>query len=153
MPLYQIVLFTILPHPHYPILWINTSLLSSGQTLYQAGLIFHCCSALLQNVVGNSGKTQCFEEAEQHADTSVDVPPPLQIVISFSFCLFSLYLYPLSAPFHNSLFSLSSFPLAVSFAKKNKLFPCCINRIQRTGSVINNNNQCFNSFKMAGFCI
>ena len=54
---------------------------------------------------------QCLEEAEQ-AESSGDVPlPPLQIVISIPFCLFlfSLYLYPLSAPF--SFFSLSSFPL------------------------------------------
>ena len=41
--------------------------------------------------------TQCLQEAEQQVDASVDVPyPPLQIVNSV---LFSLYLYPLSAPF------------------------------------------------------
>ena len=50
---------------------------------------------------------QCLEEAEQQAEASSDVPPPLQIVISIPFCLlFSLYLYPLSAPFLNPL----SFP-------------------------------------------
>ena len=42
----------------------------------------------------------CLEEAEQQAEASVDVPyPPLLIVNSVSFCLFSFYLYPLSAPF------------------------------------------------------
>ena len=65
-----------------------------------------CCSALLQNLVGNSGETQCLEEAEQQAEASVDVPyPPLQMVNSVPFCLFSLYLYPLSAPFLNPLSS------------------------------------------------
>ena len=50
--------------------------------------------------------TQCLEEAEQQAEASVDVPyPPLQIVNSVPFCLFSLYLYPLSAPFLNPLSS------------------------------------------------
>ena len=50
-----------------------------------------CCSALLQNLVGN----QCLEEAEQQSGASVDVPyPPLQIVNSAPFSL-------LSAPFLN----------------------------------------------------
>ena len=53
----------------------------------------------------NSGETQCLEEAEQQAEANVDVPyPPLQIVNSLAFCLFSL-LYPLSAPFLNPLSS------------------------------------------------
>ena len=35
--------------------------------------------------------TQCLEEAEQQAEASVDVPyPPLQIINSAPFCLFSL---------------------------------------------------------------
>ena len=53
----------------------------------------------------NSGVTQCLEEAEQQAETSLDVvpPSPLQIVILVPFCLFCLYLYPLSAPFLNPL--------------------------------------------------
>ena len=71
-------------------------------------LILHCCSALLQNLVGKSGETQCLEEAEQQAEASVNVPyPPLQIVNNNSvpFRLFSLYLYPLSAPFLNPLSS------------------------------------------------
>ena len=46
---------------------------------------------------------QCIE-AEQQAEASVNVPyPPLQIVNSVPFCLFSLYLYPL--PFLNPLSS------------------------------------------------
>ena len=50
---------------------------------------------------------QCIE-AEQQAEASVNVPyPPLQIVNSVPFCLFSLYLYPLSAPFLNPLSSTS----------------------------------------------
>ena len=44
--------------------------------------------------------------AEQQAEVSVDVPyPPLQIVNSVPFRLFSLYLYLLSAPFLNPLSS------------------------------------------------
>ena len=71
-------------------------------------LILHCCSALLQNLVGNSGD---LEEAEQQAEASVDVPyPPLQIVNSVLFCVFSLYyplsLNPLSSPSPPSLLSL-----------------------------------------------
>ena len=63
-------------------------------------LVLHCCSALLQNLVGNSEETNLEEEG------SVDVPyPPLQIVNSIPFCLFCLYLYPLSAPFLNPLSS------------------------------------------------
>ena len=55
-------------------------------------------SALLQNLVGNSEETHL----EELAEASVDVPyPPLQIVNSIPFCLFSLYLY--SAPFLNPL--------------------------------------------------
>ena len=76
-------------HTHYFILQINTSLSLAGQTLYQdtplETLILHCCSALLQNLFGNSGVTQYLEEAEHPAEASVDVPPPpLQIVISQS---------------------------------------------------------------------
>ena len=49
---------------------------------------------------------QCPEEAEQQAEASADVPyPPLQIVNSVPFCFFSLYLYPLPAPFLNPLSS------------------------------------------------
>ena len=69
-------------------------------------LIFHCCSALLQSLVGNSGETQCLEEAEQQAEASVDAP--LQIVNSVSFLSISilsvltfsiLSLLPLHHPF------------------------------------------------------
>ena len=48
-------------------------------------------------------QTQCLEEAEQHTEASVDVS--LEILNSFPFCLFSLYLYPLSTPFLNPLSS------------------------------------------------
>ena len=95
-------------HTHYHVLGINTALVL--WTLYQATpleTMLHCCSALLQNLVGNSGIMQCLEEAEQKAEASVDVPPPLQIVILVPFCIFSLYLYPLSAPF--SILSLLPF--------------------------------------------
>ena len=84
-----------------------TSLLGPGP-LPSLRLILHCCSALLQNVVRNSGVTQCLEEAEQQAEEIVDAHYPLlQIVNSVPFCLFSLYLYPLSAPFLNPLSSSS----------------------------------------------
>ena len=90
-----------------------------SRSLYQAAppeTILQCCSALLQNLVGNSGETQCLGEAEQQAGASVDVPyPPLQIVNSVPFCLFSLYLYPLSAPFLNPLSSPSHHPFFLLF--------------------------------------
>ena len=55
----------------------------------------------MQNLVGNSEDTQ-----RKQAEASVNVPyPPLQIVNSIPFCLFSLYLYPLPAPFLNPLSS------------------------------------------------
>ena len=108
----------LLPHP-YLALGINTSIVSSGRTLYQAAPMetrLHCCSALLQNLVGSSGETQCLEEVEQQAEASVDVPyPPLQIVNSVPFCLFSLYLYPLSAPFLNPLSSPSPPSLLINY--------------------------------------
>ena len=64
-------------------------------------------SALLQNLVGSSGETQCLEEAEQQAKASVDVPyPPLQIVSFMS--LFSLSLSSLCYLSQSSLFSLST---------------------------------------------
>ena len=99
-----------LPHPTSTTsLRINTSLVSSGQTLYQASPLETNTSmlhALLQNLVENSGEMQCLEEAEQQAEVSVDVPyPPLQIVNSVPFCLLFLYLYPISAPFLNPLSS------------------------------------------------
>ena len=69
-----------------------------------AGDMLHRFTA--ESRVGNSGETQCLEEAEQQAEASVDIPyPPLQIVNSVPFCPFSLYLYPLSAPFLNPLSS------------------------------------------------
>ena len=110
--------YSPLCHTHYFILRIiNTSLVSSWARPFAKPLhwrlILHCCSALLQNLVGNSGVTRSLEEAEQQAEESVDVPPPpLQIVISVPFCLLSFFSLPslcsLSQP---SLFSLSSFPL------------------------------------------
>ena len=72
-------------------------------------LILHCCSALLPNLVGNSGEKQYLEEAEPQAEVSVDDPyPPLQIVNSL---LFSLYLLSsLCFLSQSSRFSLSPFP-------------------------------------------
>ena len=66
-------------------------------------LVLHCCCALLQNLVGNSEETTLRKQTE----ASVDVPyPPLEIVNTIPFCLFSLYLYfsilsllPLHHPF------------------------------------------------------
>ena len=70
-----------------------------------ANYLLHCCSALLQNVVGNSGETQCLEEAEQQAEASVNVPIFLfKLLTQFPFVTFSL---SLSAPFLNPLSSSS----------------------------------------------
>ena len=84
-------------HTHYRILRI---IVSSGQTLYQ-GAWLETNTSLLQCFTvessQNSGEMQCPEEAEQQAEASADVPyPPLQIVNSVPFCLFSLSLLPFS---------------------------------------------------------
>ena len=78
---------------------MDQSLVSSGQTLYQAAswrLIIQ--SSMLQRFTAESSRElmQCLEEAEQQAEASVDVPyPPLQIVNSAPFSLLSaLFLNP-----------------------------------------------------------
>ena len=81
-------------------LQINTSLVSSGQTLYQAAQL-ETNTSLLQHFTTESS-------LEQQAEASVDVPyPPLQIVNSrFHFVSFlSISSYPLSTPFLNRLSS------------------------------------------------
>ena len=103
--------YSPLCHTHYLTPDYN-SLVSSGQTLYQATSwrLFRFTAAALYCRIELG--TQCLEEAEQQAEASVDGPyPPLQIVNSVPFCLFSHYLYPLSAPF---LYPLSS-PSPTSF--------------------------------------
>ena len=58
-------------------------------------------TSLLQRFTAESSR-ELRRDALKQAEASVDVPyPPLQIVNSIPFCLFSLYLYPLSAPFLN----------------------------------------------------
>ena len=88
----------LLPHPlpHSGSILYFTSLFRPDPLPSRYAGDYHCCSALLQNLVGNSGETWCLEEAEQQAEASVDFPyPPLQIVNSVPF---SLYIYPLSSP-------------------------------------------------------
>ena len=123
----------LLPHPY---LTRDQYINNSGQTLYQAApmeTILHCCSTLLQNLVGSSGETQCLEEAEQQAEASVDVPyPPLQIVSFMS--LFSLSLSSLCSLSQSSLFSLSTISselfvllrLQVSFCFTNGTYYCIL---------------------------
>ena len=101
-------------HTHYLILQINTLQVLRARPFTKPlcwRLILRCCSALLQNLVGNSCLRRSTKVPLRKLEASGDVPPPLPIVISPSFCLFlfSLYLYPLSAPFLNPL---SSFPLS-----------------------------------------
>ena len=96
-------------HTHYLILPADRYfIVSSGQTLYQAAPLEMTNTSLLQRFTAESSRelrrntveTQYLEEAEQQAEASVDIPyPPIQIVNSVPFCLFSLYLYPLYAPF------------------------------------------------------
>ena len=82
----------LLPHPLPHSGSICTSLVSSGQTLYQAAPL-HCCSTLLE-FSREFRRNACLEEAEQQAEASVDVPyPPLQMVNSVALCLFSLSLW------------------------------------------------------------
>ena len=121
-----------LPLPHSG-LSINTSLVSSGQTLYQAApletsnTIYANTSLLLRFTAESSrefrrnavpwgswttsrGKCRCS---------------PLQIVNSVPFCLFSLYLYPLSAPFS----ILSLLPFLISLASLPSLLTLLINSL------------------------
>ena len=107
MTLYLIVLIIRYFATPTTSLRINTSLVSSGQTLYQATPL-ETNTSLLQRFTAefHSGEMQCLEKAEQQAEATVDAAyPPLQIV-KVPFCLFSLYLYPLSAPFLNPLLPL-----------------------------------------------
>ena len=61
-------------------------------------LILHCCSTTESSLELRKNAVL----AEQQAEASVDVPYlPLQFVNSVPFCLFSLYLNLLSAPFLN----------------------------------------------------
>ena len=60
-------------------------------------------SKLLQNLVGELSALRKLNNEQRQV--SMFHYPPLQIVNSVSFCLFSLYLYPLSAPFLNPLSS------------------------------------------------
>ena len=103
-----------------------------GLDFYQAAPLKTNTSLLQRftaDLVGNSGETQCLEEAEQRAEASFDVPYPLQIVNSVPF---SLYLYPLSAPFLNplsspsppSLLSLLIYPLSI---KTSSFITFCFN--------------------------
>ena len=68
-------LFTTFATPTTP-LRIKTSLVSSGQTLYQAAPL-ETNTSLLQRFTAescrDSGGTRCLEEAEQQAEASVDV--------------------------------------------------------------------------------
>ena len=70
-----------LPHPlpHSPDQYLTSSLFGPDPLPSRsAGDLLHCCSTVLQNLVGNSGETQCLVKAEQQADASVNVPyPPL----------------------------------------------------------------------------
>ena len=84
--------------PSFPLLLVSSFIFSH---FYPRAYAF--CSALLQNLVGTQKERIALRK---QAEASVDVPyPPLQIVNSIPFCLFSLYLYPPSAPFLNPLSS------------------------------------------------
>ena len=55
-------------HTHYLILWINTSLVSLGQTFTKPlrwRLILHRCSALLQNLVGTQEKRSALRKLKE----------------------------------------------------------------------------------------
>ena len=113
--------YSPLCHTHY---LTHTSLVSSGETLYQAvswrliqyfKVQWQCCSTLLQNLVGNSvpwrswttsrGKCRCSLSSSSNCNSA-------------PFCLFSLlsapFLNPLSSPSPPSLLSLLCLPKIIS---------------------------------------
>ena len=100
-------------HTHYLILRINTSLKARPFTKPLRWRHTSLLQRFTADLVGNS----CREEAEQQPEANGDVPPPLQIVISVPFCLFSLFSLSLSSLCslcQSSLFSLSSLPHILS---------------------------------------
>ena len=96
-----------LPHPlpHSGSI-LSTSLVSSGQTLYQAAPLETNTYCRI-NLVGNSGETQCLEEAEQQVDVSMFLILLFKLLTQFPFvCFLSnsilsviLSLLPLHHPF------------------------------------------------------
>ena len=100
-------------HTHYLILRTNTSLVPSGQILYQLRwrLILHCCSTLLQK------PSQELMSSEEYHSILRKLNNKQRQVVMFLLLLFrlssqfpfvfvfSLYLYPLSAPFLDPLSS------------------------------------------------
>ena len=103
-------------HTHYLILRINTSLVLQARPFTKSfrwrWLILHCCSALLQYLVGNSGETQYIEEAEQQRQVLMFLLL-FKLSSQFPFVSFlSISLSSLCSLSQSSLFSLSSFPLA-----------------------------------------
>ena len=101
----------LLPHP-LPHWIIHMSLRARSFTKpLRWRLILHCCSALLQNLVGYSGETQYLEQLAI-AEASVDVPFLLFKLLTGSLLsLLSLsslcsFLNPLSSPYPPSLLSL-----------------------------------------------
>ena len=96
--------YSPLCHTHYLTLRINTSLVSSDQTLYQAAswrLILQ--SSMLQRFTAESSRelSALRKLNNKQRQVSMFLIHPLQIVNSAPFCLFSL----LSAPFLNPLSS------------------------------------------------
>ena len=108
--------YSLICHTHYLIFWINTSLVCSGQTLYQPAPLetnTYCCSALLQNLVGNSGETQFLVRKLNNKQRQVLLffSTSSNCHLSSLLSLFSLSLSSLCSLSQSSLFSLSAFPL------------------------------------------
>ena len=71
---------------------------------------YHCCSALLQNLVGNSGETQCLDKVEQQAEAvSMFLILLFILLTQYPFVSF-LSLSSLCSLSQSSLFSLSTIP-------------------------------------------
>ena len=92
--------YSPLCHTHYQIPDQSFTSLFGPDTLPTFKV--HCCSALLQNLVGNSVPWGSWTTSRGKCRCS------LQIVNSVPFCYFSLCLYPLSAPLPHPFFLLWS---------------------------------------------
>ena len=83
--------------------------MSSFQHKWASVLVLHCCSALLQNLAGNSKETHCLEETSR-GKCRCSLSSSSNCYLNSVLSLFSLSLSSLCSLSQSSLFSLSTIP-------------------------------------------